>query len=140
MPFGLLKYGLSKTYPAEHHFTPETTGLKKHYDVVIIGAGGHGTSIAYYLAKYHGVSNVAVLDKGYLGGGSTTRNTAVIRSNYLTEEGVTFYRESVKLFQDMSNEFGFNIMMETGDNSPWPTMTQPFGAFAGGPKLISTWA
>lgn len=112
MPFGLLKFGLSKAYPAQHHFTPANTELKKHYDVVIIGAGGHGTSIAYYLAKYHGVTNIAVLDKGYLGGGSTTRNTAVIRSNYLTEEGVTFYRESVKLFQDMSNEFGFNVMME----------------------------
>ena len=112
MPFGLLKYGLSNTYPAKHHFTPETTELKKHYDVVIIGAGGHGTGIAYYLAKYHGITNVAVLDKSYLGGGGTARNTAVIRSNYLTEEGVTFYRESVNLFQNLSNEFGFNIMME----------------------------
>ncbi len=112
MPFGLLKFGLSKTYPAQHQFTPASTELKKHYDVVIIGAGGHGTSIAYYLAKYHGVTNIAVLDKGYLGGGNTARNTAVIRSNYLTEEGVTFYRESVRLFQDMSNEFGFNVMME----------------------------
>jgi sarcosine oxidase, subunit beta len=111
MPFGLLKYGLKKNYPAKHHFTPATQ-LKKRYDVVIIGAGGHGTSIAYYLAKYHGVSNVAVLDKGYLGGGNTARNTAVIRSNYLTEEGVTFYRESVKLFQDLSNEFNYNVMME----------------------------
>ena len=112
MPFALLKYGLRKTYPANHHFTPAATELKKHYDVVIIGAGGHGTSIAYYLAKHHGVTNVAVFDKGYLGGGNTARNTAVIRSNYLTEEGVTFYRESVKLFQDMSNELGFNVMME----------------------------
>jgi len=112
MPFGLLKFGLSRNYPVRHQFTPANTELKKRYDVVIIGAGGHGTSIAYYLAKYHGVTNIAILDKGYLGGGSTTRNTAVIRSNYLTEEGVTFYRESVRLFQDMSNEFGFNIMME----------------------------
>ncbi len=112
MPFGLLKFGLKKNYPGNHRFTPANKALKNHYDVVIIGAGGHGMAIAYYLVKYHGVRNIAVLDKGYLGGGNTARNTAVIRSNYLTEEGVTFYRESVRLFQDLSNEFGFNIMME----------------------------
>ena len=111
MPLGLLKYGLAKAYPAKHHFTPATE-LKNHYDVVIIGAGGHGAAAAYYLARYHGITNVAVLDKGYLGGGNTARNTAVIRSNYLTEEGVTFYRESVKMFQNLSNEFDYNIMME----------------------------
>ena len=111
MPFGLLKYGLNKTYPAQHHFTP-TRDLDKHYDVVIIGAGGHGAAIAYNLAKYHGVTNIAILDKGYLGGGNTARNTAVIRSNYLTEEGVNFYRESVDLYQNLSNELGYNIMYE----------------------------
>ena len=111
MPFGLLKYGLSSEYPAQHHFTPGTE-LKKHYDVVIIGAGGHGTAIAYNLAKYHGITNVAVLEKSYLGGGNTARNTAVIRSNYLTEEGVSFYRESVKLYNNLSNEFNYNVMME----------------------------
>ena len=111
MPFGLLKYGLSSEYPAQHHFTPATE-LKKHYDVVIIGAGGHGTAIAYNLAKYHGITNVAVLEKSYLGGGNTARNTAVIRSNYLTEEGVSFYRESVKLYSNLSNEFNYNVMME----------------------------
>ena len=111
MPFGLLKYGLNSEYPAQHHFSPATE-LKKHYDVVIIGAGGHGTGIAYHLAKYHGITNVAVLEKSYLGSGNTARNTAVIRSNYLTKEGVTFYRESVKLWQDLSNEFNYNVMME----------------------------
>lgn len=111
MPFGLLKYGLRKHYPAQPHFTPPTD-LKRHYDVVIIGAGGHGAAIAYHLAKDHGIRNVAILDKGYLGGGNTARNTAVIRSNYLTEEGVTFYRESVKLYENLSNEFGYNIMYE----------------------------
>ena len=111
MPFALLKYGLRKAYPGKHHFTP-TQPLKKHYDVVIIGGGGHGTAIAYNLAKYHGVKSIAILEKGYLGGGNTARNTAVIRSNYLTEEGVSFYRESVKLFQNLSNEFGYNVMME----------------------------
>jgi sarcosine oxidase subunit beta len=111
MPFGLLKYGLSNEYPAQLHFNP-AADLKKHYDVVIIGAGGHGTGIAYHLAKYHGITNVAVLEKNYLGGGNTARNTAVIRSNYLTEEGVRFYHESVKLWQNLSNEFDYNVMLE----------------------------
>lgn len=111
MPFGLLKYGLSNNYPAKHHFTPSKE-LNKHYDVVIIGGGGHGAAIAYNLAKYHGITNVAILEKSYLGGGNTARNTAVIRSNYLTEAGVNFYSESVKLFNNLSNEFNYNVMME----------------------------
>jgi sarcosine oxidase subunit beta len=111
MPFSLLKYGLSGDYPFEKHpDLPQPTKLKKHYDVVIIGGGGHGVAIAYYLAKYHGITNVAILEKGYLGGGNTARNTAVIRSNYLTSEGVKFYSESVKMFKKLSNEFDFNIM------------------------------
>jgi sarcosine oxidase subunit beta len=68
--------------------------LKTTYDVVIIGAGVHGLAIAYYLAK-RGITNVAVLDKGYLGGGASGRNTAIIRSNYRTAQGVAFYDESV---------------------------------------------
>ncbi len=111
MPFGLLKYGFGRDYPARHHFTPRKD-LNKHYDVVIIGGGGHGAAIAYYLAKYHGVTNIAILEKGYLGGGNTARNTAVLRANYLTEEGVAFYRDSLKLYRNLSNEFGYNIMFE----------------------------
>ncbi|MAK91770.1 MAG: sarcosine oxidase subunit beta [Oceanospirillaceae bacterium] len=111
MPFSLLKYGLNNDYPFEKDADlPAPSKLKSHYDVVIIGGGGHGVATAYYLAKYHGITNVAVLEKGYLGGGNTARNTAVIRSNYLTSEGVKFYSESVKLYQDLSNEFDFNIM------------------------------
>ena len=111
MPFSLLKYGLNKDYPFEQHADlPKPTVLKSHYDVVIIGGGGHGVATAYYLAKYHGINNVAILEKSYLGGGNTARNTAVIRSNYLTSEGVKFYSESVKLFKELSNEFDFNIM------------------------------
>lgn len=111
MPFGLLKYGLNNDYPFEKDADlPLPTDLKQHYDVVIIGGGGHGVATAYYLAKYHGITNVAVLEKGYLGGGNTARNTAVIRSNYLTPEGVKFYSESVKLYENLSNEFDFNIM------------------------------
>ena len=112
MAFGLLKYGFRKRYPAKPQFTPSGTTLKKRYDVVIIGAGAHGAGIAHELAKSHGIRNVALLDKGYLGGGNTARNTAVIRSNYLTEEGVAFYRQSLKLFQGLSNELNYNIMLE----------------------------
>ncbi|WP_372740899.1 FAD-dependent oxidoreductase [Neptunomonas sp.] len=111
MPFSLLKYGLNKDYPFEKNADlPVPSELKSSYDVVIIGGGGHGVATAYYLAKYHGITNVAILEKGYLGGGNTARNTAVIRSNYLTSEGVKFYSESVKLFKELSNEFDFNIM------------------------------
>ena len=109
MPFGLLKYGFSKGHPAKRHFTAPGE-LRPSYDVVIIGGGGHGLATAYYLAKHHGITNVAVLEKGYIGGGNTGRNTAIIRSNYLTPEGVAFYDESVRLYQDLSQEFDYNIM------------------------------
>jgi len=111
MPFALLKFGINKNFPFEQHADLPVPGdLGSRYDVVIIGGGGHGIATAYYLAKYHGITNIAVLEKGYLGGGNTARNTAVIRSNYLTPEGVRFYTESVKLFKQLSNEFDFNIM------------------------------
>lgn len=83
--------------------------LKKSYDVVIIGAGVHGLAIAYYLGK-RGITNVAVLDKGYLGGGASGRNTAIIRSNYRTPEGVAFYDESVKLYENLAIELDYNVM------------------------------
>ncbi|MDB2512569.1 FAD-dependent oxidoreductase [Luminiphilus sp.] len=111
MPLGLLKYGINSDYPFDKEADlPPSADLKSQYDVVIIGGGGHGVATAYYLAKYHGITKVAVLEKGYLGGGNTARNTAVIRSNYLTPEGVKFYSASVKLFENLSNEFDFNIM------------------------------
>ena len=111
MPFSLLKYGLNSQYPFEKNADLPVPGpLQKKYDVVIIGGGGHALATAYYLSKYHGITNVAVLEKSYLGGGNTARNTAVIRSNYLTPDGVRFYTESVKLFENLSNEFDFNIM------------------------------
>src|SRR5436190_13969842 len=83
--------------------------LKSTYDVVIIGAGVHGLAIAYYLGK-RGITNVAVLDKGYLGGGASGRNTAIIRSNYRTPEGVAFYDESVKLYENLAIELDYNVM------------------------------
>ncbi|UCH74892.1 MAG: FAD-dependent oxidoreductase [Rhodospirillales bacterium] len=109
MPFGLLKYGLSRRYPVERQLPPRPD-LKPSYDVVIIGGGGHGLAAAYYLSRYHGITDVAVLDKGYLGGGNTARNTAIIRSNYLTPEGVAFYDESLRLFRGLSHELDFNIL------------------------------
>lgn len=84
--------------------------LKDSYDVVIIGGGAHGLACAYYLAKHHNITNVAVLEKAYLGSGGSGRNTAIIRSNYLTPEGILFYDESVKLYEDMSEELDFNVM------------------------------
>src|SRR5713226_9608115 len=83
--------------------------LKPSYDVVIIGAGVHGLAIAYYLGK-RGITNVAVLDKGYLGGGASGRNTAIVRSNYRTPEGVAFYNESVKLYENLALELDYNVM------------------------------
>jgi len=87
--------------------------LKPAYDVVIIGAGGHGLACAYYLARDHGIRNVAVLERGYLGGGNTGRNTTIIRSNYLTPEGVKFYDESVRLWQDLAVDFDLNLFYST---------------------------
>jgi sarcosine oxidase, subunit beta len=84
--------------------------VKPRYDVVIIGGGLHGLATAYYLAAYHGVRNIAVLDKGYLGGGGSGRNTAIVRSNYLTPEGVRFYDRSLKLYETLAGELNFNVM------------------------------
>jgi sarcosine oxidase subunit beta len=83
--------------------------LKPSYDVVIVGAGVHGLAIAYYLGK-RGITKVAVLDKGYLGGGASGRNTAIIRSNYRTPEGVAFYDESVKLYENLALDLDYNVM------------------------------
>jgi sarcosine oxidase subunit beta len=83
---------------------------KPGYDVVIIGAGGHGLATAYYLAKNHGITNVAVLEKGWLGGGNTGRNTTIIRSNYLWDESARIYDHSVKLWEGLSQELNYNVM------------------------------
>ncbi len=80
------------------------------YDVVIIGAGGHGLATAYYLAKEHGIRSVAVLEKGWLGGGNTGRNTTIIRSNYLWEESEALYEHALKLWETLSHELNYNVM------------------------------
>ena len=84
--------------------------LAKRYDVLIIGAGGHGLACAHYLAKNHGISNVAVVEKGWLGGGNTGRNTTIIRSNYLQEESSAIYEKSRKLYESLSQNLNYNIM------------------------------
>ena len=112
MSWRLLKIGLSSRYPEPRMFRmPEK--LAGSYDVVIIGAGGHGLASAYYLAQRHGIRRIAVLEKGYIGSGNTGRNTTIIRSNYLTPEGVRFYDRSVQLWRDLSEELGLNLFYST---------------------------
>ncbi|HEX6335799.1 MAG TPA: FAD-dependent oxidoreductase [Jiangellaceae bacterium] len=84
--------------------------LRDRYDVVVIGGGVHGLATAYYLAAQHGLTDVAVLERGYLGGGASGRNTAIIRSNYLTPEGVRFYDRSVRLYESLAADLNFNVM------------------------------
>ena len=83
---------------------------RPHYDVVIIGGGGHGLATAYYLAKEHGITNVAVLEKGWIGGGNTGRNTTIVRSNYYLKENARFYEHSLKLWEGLSADLNFNVM------------------------------
>src|SRR5437660_5506816 len=84
--------------------------LKESYDVVIIGAGSHGLATAYYLAKNHGITDVAVLEKSYIGSGAAGRNTTIIRSNYRTPEGAAFYGESVRLYEGLGADLDFNLL------------------------------
>jgi sarcosine oxidase subunit beta len=88
--------------------TPE---LKDSYDVVIIGGGGHGLSTAYYLASKHGIRNIAVLEKGFLGGGNTGRNTQVTRSNYFWPQSAAFFDHSLRLYEGLSLDLNFNVML-----------------------------
>lgn len=85
--------------------------LKSHYDVVIIGAGVHGLSTVYYLAKNYGITDIALLDKTYLGGGNSGRNTAIVRANYSTPEGIRLYSESLDLYEGLSKELNFNMLL-----------------------------
>ncbi|WP_294636372.1 sarcosine oxidase subunit beta family protein [uncultured Aquabacterium sp.] len=106
--WSLFKHGLN------HHKTWEPAwtraSLKPSYDVVIVGGGGHGLATAYYLAKNHKVGRIAVLEKGYLGGGNTARNTTIVRSNYLWDEAALLYEHGMKLWEGLSEDLNFNVM------------------------------
>src|SRR5213082_1526023 len=83
---------------------------RKTYDVVIIGGGGHGLATAYYLAKEHGITNVAVLEKSWIGGGNTGRNTTIVRSNYLWDESAALYEHALKIWEDLAQALNYNLM------------------------------
>ncbi len=84
---------------------------KDHYDVIIIGGGGHGLATAYYLAREHGITNVAVIEKGWIGGGNVGRNTTIVRSNYMLPPNTHFYEKSMKLWEGLEQDFNFNAMV-----------------------------
>lgn len=107
--FSILKQALSGNRP----WTPawREPEPKPHYDVIIVGGGGHGLSTAYYLAKEFGITNVAVIEKGYIGSGNVGRNTTIIRSNYMLEGNNPFYELSLKLWEGLEQDFNYNAMV-----------------------------
>jgi len=107
-------FSLARNALSRHENWPEawrSPEPKSEYDVIIIGAGGHGLATAYYLAKEHGVTNVAVIEKGYLGGGNTGRNTTIVRSNYYLEPNAHFYEKSLQLWEGLSQDLNYNVML-----------------------------
>lgn len=106
--FSLLRHGLkhNEQWPRAWR-SPEP---RQEYDVIIVGAGGHGLATAYYLAKEHGLRNIAVLEKGWLGGGNTARNTTIVRSNYLWDESAQLYEKAMQLWEGLSQDLNYNVM------------------------------
>jgi sarcosine oxidase subunit beta len=106
--FGLVKHALS------HHENWQRAWRNpapaQRYDIIIVGGGGHGLATAYYLAKVHGITKVAVIEKGWLGGGNTGRNTTIVRSNYLWDEAAWLYEHAMKLWEGLSQELNYNVM------------------------------
>ena len=106
--FNLFRHGLTGHTgwkPAWRHPEP-----KPAYDAVIVGGGGHGLATAYYMAKLHGMRNIAVVEKGWIGGGNTGRNTTIVRSNYLWDESAQLYEKAMKLWEGLSQDLNFNVM------------------------------
>ena len=106
--FGLLRNALD--YNRNWRLAWRSPEPKKSYDAIIVGGGGHGLATAYYLARDHGIRNVAVLEKGWIGGGNTGRNTTIVRSNYLWTESSLLYEKSMKLWEGLSQDLNYNVM------------------------------
>jgi len=106
--FGLFKHSLS--FHENWQRVWRNPKPKKKYDVIIVGGGGHGLATAYYLAKEHNITNIAVVEKGYLGGGNTARNTTIVRSNYLWDEAAHLYEHAMKLWEGLSQDLNYNVM------------------------------
>ena len=107
-------FGLARNALGYHRGWPRawrSPEPRRSYDIVIVGGGGHGLATAYFLAKEHGLGNIAVLEKGWLGGGNTGRNTTIIRSNYLWDESAHLYEKSLTLYEGLGRELNFNIML-----------------------------
>lgn len=106
--FSLLRNSL--TYHQNWTEAWRSAELKPSYDAVIVGGGGHGLATAYYLAKLHGLRNIAVIERGWLGGGNTGRNTTIVRSNYLWDESARLYEHALKLWEGLSQDLNYNVM------------------------------
>jgi len=106
--FSLIKHALSNNKDWQPSL--KVTSPKKSYDAIIVGGGGHGLATAYYLAKNHNLRNIAVLEKGWVGGGNTARNTTIVRSNYLWTEASLLYEKSLQLWEGLSQDINFNVM------------------------------